>query len=77
MCVYGCSVSCNQRESKGRSNVQRNLELAVNISRYWPQSSGITIPQSVDPDSLPPGPADITPCDVFRLIRGRTLWIIG
>jgi len=70
-----CRISCNQRESTGRSSVQRNLELAVNISRYWPQSSGISVPPQQQ--NLPPGPAEITPCDVFRLIRGRTLWIIG
>jgi hypothetical protein len=58
--------------------VQRNLELAVNITRHWPGSTGINVPRSAEAQrSLPPGPAEITPCDVFRLIRGRTLWIIG
>lgn len=76
-------ISCNQRESAGRASVQRNLELAVNLSRNWPASTGIDVSKAAGAGdvggakSLPPGPAEITPCDVFKLIRGRTLWIIG
>lgn len=69
------SISCNQRESTGRTSVQRNLDLAVEMTRHWPASTGISVPSGMQ--RVPPGPVEITPCDVFRLIRGRTLWIIG
>lgn len=51
-------------------------ELAVNLTRYWPGNTGIKVPPEAQ-QRVPPGPAEITPCDVYRLIRGRTLWIIG
>jgi hypothetical protein len=51
-------------------------DLAVNLTRYWPGNIGIKVPAEAQ-QRAPPGPAEITPCDVFRLIRGRTMWIIG
>lgn len=51
-------------------------DLAVNLTRYWPGNIGIKVPAEAQ-QRVPPGPAEITPCDVFRLIRGRTMWIIG
>jgi hypothetical protein len=94
--------------------VQRNLELAVNLTRFWPSSSGIPVPPAsavsgqglglpsplqqgassivleagssssgssssvgAAAPELPPGPVELTPCDVFELLRGRTLWIVG